>query len=72
MTTLGVVFRPQLPPERLRALAQLADATGIEELWLWEDCFREGVSPPPRLPSPGPSASESGSACSPYRSGMSR
>ena len=42
MTTLGVVFRPQLPPERLRALAQLADAAGIEELWLWEDCFREG------------------------------
>ncbi|NEA62537.1 LLM class flavin-dependent oxidoreductase [Streptomyces sp. SID12488] len=42
MTTLGVVFRPQLPPERLRALAQLADDTGLEELWLWEDCFREG------------------------------
>ena len=41
-TTLGVVFRPQLPPERLRALAQLADSAGIEELWLWEDCFREG------------------------------
>ncbi|WP_055535631.1 LLM class flavin-dependent oxidoreductase [Streptomyces graminilatus] len=41
-TTLGVVFRPQLPPERLRALARLADDTGIEELWLWEDCFREG------------------------------
>ncbi|MDH6487628.1 LLM class flavin-dependent oxidoreductase [Streptomyces sp. SAI-127] len=42
MTELGAVFRPQLPPERLRALAQLADATGLEELWLWEDCFREG------------------------------
>lgn len=42
MTGLGVVFRPQLPPERLRALAQLADDSGIEELWLWEDCFREG------------------------------
>ncbi|MET8827012.1 LLM class flavin-dependent oxidoreductase [Streptomyces sp. NPDC004610] len=42
MTTLGVVFRPQLPPERLRALARLADDSGIEELWLWEDCFREG------------------------------
>ncbi len=42
MTTLGIVFRPQLPPERLRALAQLADGAGIEELWLWEDCFREG------------------------------
>ncbi|MDV7222692.1 LLM class flavin-dependent oxidoreductase [Streptomyces prunicolor] len=42
MTGLGAVFRPQLPPERLRAVVQLADATGLEELWLWEDCFREG------------------------------
>ncbi|MEU6555977.1 LLM class flavin-dependent oxidoreductase [Streptomyces sp. NPDC046915] len=42
MTALGVVFRPQLPPERLRAVARLADSTGLEELWLWEDCFREG------------------------------
>ncbi|GAA1007077.1 LLM class flavin-dependent oxidoreductase [Streptomyces thermogriseus] len=42
MTELGVVFRPQLPPERLRSVARLADETGLEELWLWEDCFREG------------------------------
>ncbi|MFF4401760.1 LLM class flavin-dependent oxidoreductase [Streptomyces sp. NPDC001480] len=42
MTALGVVFRPQLPPERLRAVARLADSTGLEELWLWEDCFLEG------------------------------
>ncbi|MFI8238178.1 LLM class flavin-dependent oxidoreductase [Streptomyces sp. NPDC085866] len=42
MTGMGAVFRPQLPPERLRAVARLADATGLEELWLWEDCFREG------------------------------
>ncbi|MEX1653476.1 LLM class flavin-dependent oxidoreductase [Streptomyces pseudovenezuelae] len=42
MTGLGAVFRPQLPPERLRALARLADERGLEELWLWEDCFREG------------------------------
>lgn len=42
MTDLGAVFRPQLPPERLRAVVQLADASGLEELWLWEDCFREG------------------------------
>ncbi|MFI9615661.1 LLM class flavin-dependent oxidoreductase [Streptomyces sp. NPDC052023] len=42
MTGLGAVFRPQLPPERLRALARLADDTGLDELWLWEDCFREG------------------------------
>ncbi|MGW4598774.1 LLM class flavin-dependent oxidoreductase [Streptomyces sp. NPDC004457] len=42
MTGLGVVFRPQLPPERLRAVARLADDVGLEELWLWEDCFLEG------------------------------
>ncbi|MFF4956833.1 LLM class flavin-dependent oxidoreductase [Streptomyces sp. NPDC001222] len=42
MTGLGVVFRPQLPPERLRPLARLADESGLEELWLWEDCFLEG------------------------------
>ncbi|MHB9859382.1 LLM class flavin-dependent oxidoreductase [Streptomyces sp. YIM S03343] len=42
MTGLGAVFRPQLPPERLRAMARLAEETGLEELWLWEDCFREG------------------------------
>ncbi|MER6428757.1 LLM class flavin-dependent oxidoreductase [Streptomyces sp900105245] len=42
MTRLGVVFRPQLPPERLRAVTRTADDVGLEELWLWEDCFREG------------------------------
>ncbi|MFF4897018.1 LLM class flavin-dependent oxidoreductase [Streptomyces sp. NPDC001068] len=42
MTTLGAVFRPQLPPERLRDVVRLADQVGVEELWLWEDCFREG------------------------------
>ncbi|QFZ74537.1 LLM class flavin-dependent oxidoreductase [Streptomyces fagopyri] len=42
MTTLGAVLRPQLPPERLRDIARLADDVGLEELWLWEDCFREG------------------------------
>ncbi|MER6131208.1 LLM class flavin-dependent oxidoreductase [Streptomyces sp. NPDC001815] len=42
MTALGAVFRPQLPPERLRAVARAADDAGLEELWLWEDCFLEG------------------------------
>jgi alkanesulfonate monooxygenase SsuD/methylene tetrahydromethanopterin reductase-like flavin-dependent oxidoreductase (luciferase family) len=37
--SLGVVFRPQLPPERLRAVAMAADSRGLDELWLWEDCF---------------------------------
>ena len=42
MTTLGAVFRPQLAPEKLRSVARAADESGLEELWLWEDCFREG------------------------------
>ncbi|ANJ09273.1 LLM class flavin-dependent oxidoreductase [Streptomyces parvulus] len=42
MTGLGAVFRPQLAPERLRSVARAADEAGLEELWLWEDCFREG------------------------------
>ena len=39
--TVGVVFRPQLPPERLRAAVETADDAGLDELWLWEDCFLE-------------------------------
>lgn len=42
MTTLGAVFRPQLAPERLRAVVRSAEDAGLDELWLWEDCFREG------------------------------
>ena len=42
MTTIGAVFPPSQPPERLRDVARAADAAGLEELWLWEDCFREG------------------------------
>ncbi|HEX3792792.1 MAG TPA: LLM class flavin-dependent oxidoreductase [Pseudonocardiaceae bacterium] len=42
MTVLGVVFRPQSPPERLREVVVAADQAGVAELWLWEDCFLEG------------------------------
>jgi len=41
VTTLGAVFVPQFPPERLRPVAQAADEVGLDELWLWEDCFLE-------------------------------
>ncbi|MGW5378902.1 LLM class flavin-dependent oxidoreductase [Nocardia sp. NPDC003999] len=41
MTVLGVVFRPQNPPELLREATRVAETTGLEELWLWEDCFLE-------------------------------
>src|SRR4051812_28139314 len=38
----GVVFRPQSPPEELRAVVEHADRSGVAELWLWEDCFLGG------------------------------
>ena len=40
MTALGVVLVPTLPPEALRPLASAADRH-LDELWLWEDCFKE-------------------------------
>ncbi|MFT4234315.1 MAG: LLM class flavin-dependent oxidoreductase [Microbacterium sp.] len=38
----GIVFRPQSPPEELLDVARAAEQAGVGELWLWEDCFREG------------------------------
>jgi alkanesulfonate monooxygenase SsuD/methylene tetrahydromethanopterin reductase-like flavin-dependent oxidoreductase (luciferase family) len=40
--TVGAVFRPQCAPERIAAAAAAADAAGLDELWLWEDCFLSG------------------------------
>ena len=42
MTVIGAVCLPQVPPDRLRAVARAADGAGLEELWLWEDCFWGG------------------------------
>lgn len=42
MTALGVVLVPTLPPEALRPLATAADRH-LDELWLWEDCFKESA-----------------------------
>ena len=45
VTTLGVVFRPQFPPEQLRDVAVAADESGLAELWLWEDFgYESGIS----------------------------
>ncbi|NSC21473.1 LLM class flavin-dependent oxidoreductase [Streptomyces albus subsp. chlorinus] len=41
MTSLGAIFRPQVAPERLRSVARAADEAGLDQLWLWEDCFFE-------------------------------
>jgi alkanesulfonate monooxygenase SsuD/methylene tetrahydromethanopterin reductase-like flavin-dependent oxidoreductase (luciferase family) len=39
---IGIVFRPQLPPERLRGFVAEAERAGLDDVWLWEDCFLEG------------------------------
>lgn len=39
MTQLGAIFLPQNPPERLHDVVRTADEVGLDELWLWEDCF---------------------------------
>ncbi|MBW0106946.1 LLM class flavin-dependent oxidoreductase [Pseudonocardia sp. KRD291] len=40
--SVGVVFRPQSPPEQLPAVVDAAERAGVAELWLWEDCFLAG------------------------------
>lgn len=39
---IGCVYRPQTAPERIASAAAAADAAGLDELWLWEDCFLAG------------------------------
>ena len=43
MRRVGAIFTPYSPPEALRDAAQAADGSGVPELWLWEDCFRESA-----------------------------
>jgi 5,10-methylenetetrahydromethanopterin reductase len=42
MTRLGVMFRPEWPPEELPDFARAAEGDGFDELWLVEDCFLVG------------------------------
>jgi 5,10-methylenetetrahydromethanopterin reductase len=39
---IGVMFRPEWPPEELPGFARGAERAGYEELWLVEDCFLVG------------------------------
>lgn len=41
MTRTGAIFLPSWAPEALLPLARAADAAGVDELWVWEDCFKE-------------------------------
>ena len=44
MTILGVTCRPEVPPERLKEVVRAAEDGGLDELWLWEDCFWGGAA----------------------------
>jgi alkanesulfonate monooxygenase SsuD/methylene tetrahydromethanopterin reductase-like flavin-dependent oxidoreductase (luciferase family) len=39
---VGVMFRPEWPPEELPAFARGVEQDGFDELWLVEDCFLTG------------------------------
>ncbi|GAB2583625.1 LLM class flavin-dependent oxidoreductase [Microlunatus antarcticus] len=38
---LGLCFVPTLRPETLVQLARSVEAAGLDELWVWEDCFKQ-------------------------------
>jgi 5,10-methylenetetrahydromethanopterin reductase len=38
---LGITYVPYLPPEHLHDLAQAAEQCGLDDLWVWEDCFKQ-------------------------------
>src|SRR4051794_11464294 len=38
---LGFCFVPTQPPETLPALARSVERHGLDELWVWEDCFKQ-------------------------------
>lgn len=39
---VGSTIRPQVAPERMVSAARAAEAAGLDEVWLWEDCFFSG------------------------------
>jgi alkanesulfonate monooxygenase SsuD/methylene tetrahydromethanopterin reductase-like flavin-dependent oxidoreductase (luciferase family) len=41
LVTLAGIFPPSQPPERIGPVATAADAAGLAQLWVWEDCFKE-------------------------------
>ncbi|WP_413319691.1 LLM class flavin-dependent oxidoreductase [Agrococcus sp. 1P02AA] len=43
---ISLILPPDLAPERVLPAARAAEAAGVGELWLWEDCFAEsGIAP---------------------------
>lgn len=38
---LGVAFVPTMAPESLRSYVRAAEEAGLDEFWVWEDCFKQ-------------------------------
>ncbi|MGI3780111.1 MAG: LLM class flavin-dependent oxidoreductase [Janthinobacterium lividum] len=38
---LGICFTPMMRPETLVHLARTVEGAGLDELWVWEDCFKQ-------------------------------
>jgi alkanesulfonate monooxygenase SsuD/methylene tetrahydromethanopterin reductase-like flavin-dependent oxidoreductase (luciferase family) len=44
MRRIGAVFSPYPhPPEAIRDAVVAAEESGVQEVWMWEDCFRESA-----------------------------
>ena len=41
MTRIGAIFLPNWAPEAVLPLARAAEDSGADELWVWEDCFKQ-------------------------------
>ncbi|MFC7432108.1 MULTISPECIES: LLM class flavin-dependent oxidoreductase [unclassified Agrococcus] len=41
MVAVALVLPPDQPPERYLSLGAAADAAGLDEVWVWEDCFAQ-------------------------------
>jgi alkanesulfonate monooxygenase SsuD/methylene tetrahydromethanopterin reductase-like flavin-dependent oxidoreductase (luciferase family) len=42
---IGIHIPPTVPPERLRELARVAEDSGLDDLWVWEDSFKQSGIP---------------------------
>lgn len=44
MPQLSLIIPPDVAPERFVPIARAAEGVGVEEVWVWEDCFAESGS----------------------------
>jgi len=44
MPQLSLIIPPDVAPERFVPIARAAEGAGVDEVWVWEDCFAESGS----------------------------